>query len=118
MAIANYTLAAQAFFLIRARDIELAEDFYRRIDTNIDTIRELNAFFHFTLAQYDEDTHAIRSKLPDTDDFNVWATSFLQGVLPFLRMNRFPANTSRRINTYYNDVHSFKQTSYTAHCVG
>lgn len=97
-------LAAQAFYLIRSRDVELAEDFLHRCPRGIKTIRELNAFFHQLLAQYRIDTFNIRVKLLDTNDFQIWADVFVQEVLPFLIFNRFPSNTSQRIGSCYTDL--------------
>lgn len=106
MSTASNTLVARVFYLIRSRDIELAEDYFRRCNPEVNSIRELNAFFHQVLAQYDEDTFSIRMQLLDTDDFNIWAESFVVHVLPFLVANRFPSNTSRRIVPYYNDQYA------------
>src|SRR5690554_4879201 len=106
MTTASQSLVARVFYLIRSRDIELAEDYYRRCNPEVNSIREINAFFHQILAQYDSDTFNIRMQLLDTEDFNVWAESFVTHVLPFLVAHRFPSNTSRRIVPYYNDQHA------------
>lgn len=103
---------AQAYYLIRARDVELAEDFYHRCPRDIRTIRELNAFFHQLLAQYPTDTFQLRLKLVDTQDFTVWGQSFVTHVLPHLMLNRFPQNTSLRVSSYYNDLTTLAQRSF------
>lgn len=104
MARTTQSLVAAAFYLIRSRDVELAEDFLHRCPKDIKTIRELNAFFHQTLARYEQDTFNIRMCLLDTLDFDEWSIAFLSDVLPFLSRNRFPANTSQRICSYYSDL--------------
>lgn len=112
MSISSHTLVARVFYLIRSRDIELAEDYYSRCNPQATSIRELNAFFHQVLAQYECDTFSIRMELLDTDDYNVWAESFVTYILPFLVLNRFPSNTSRRIVTYYNDTNASTQSAF------
>lgn len=114
MPAANHTLIARVFYLIRSRDIELAEDYFRRCNPNANSIRELNAFFHQVLSQYEYDTFNIRMELLDTEDFNVWAESFVLHVLPFLVLNRFPSNTSRRVVTYYNDSNASVSSAFAS----
>jgi len=103
---------AQAYYLIRARDVELAEDFYHRCPRDIRTIRELNAFFHQLLAQYPGDTFQMRLQLADTQDFAVWGQSFVTHILPYLIVNRFPQNTSLRVSSYYNDLSTLAQRRF------
>jgi hypothetical protein len=109
MATPKTTLVAQAFYLIRSRDVELAEDFVHRCPRDVRSIRELNAFFHQILAQYPSDTFNMRVQLVDTNDFSVWAQSFLTNILPFLMLNRFPQNTSLRVSSYYMDLTTLAQ---------
>ena len=109
MAKPKNSLVAQAYYLIRARDVELAEDFLHRIPRDTASVRELNAFFHQILAQYQVDTFQIRLKLVDTNDFGVWANGFISGILPFLMQNRFPSNTTKRVSSYYHDLTTLAQ---------
>jgi hypothetical protein len=110
MASPKTSVLAQAFYLIRSRDVELAEDFIHRCPREIRSIRELNAFFHQTLAQYQNvDTFNMRIQLVDTSDFSEWAQSFVGNILPFLMLNRFPQNTNTRIGSYYNDLTTLAQ---------
>src|SRR5690554_5657759 len=95
------TPVAKAFYLIRSRDVELAEDFLQRCPQDIKTIRELNAFFHRILAQYPFDTIQVRIALVDTIDFDEWLVSFVKHVLPFLITHRFSSNTSLRTRSLY-----------------
>lgn len=81
-------IIAQAFYLIRSRDIELAEDFHPGVHVTY-AVRELNAFFHQLLSQYSSDTFNLRIKLIDTSNFTEWSVSFINDVLPFLMLNRF-----------------------------
>ncbi|ARV77328.1 hypothetical protein FDI21_gp159 [Pseudomonas phage Noxifer] len=106
------SVVAQAYYLIRARDVELAEDFYHRCPRDIRSIRELNAFFHQLMAQYSADTFSLRLNLVDTQDFSVWAQSFLSNILPFLMLNRFPQNTTLRVSSYYSDLQTLAQRSF------
>src|SRR5690606_26114901 len=100
----NYSPVAQAFYLIRSRDVELAEDFLQRCPQDLKTFRELNAFFHRILSQYSVDTIQVRMQLKDTSSFNVWAEAFVSEVLPFFITHRFPTNTSLRTRSFYADV--------------
>ncbi|MNE40227.1 hypothetical protein D3C81_551910 [compost metagenome] len=113
MANPKTTVIAQAFYLIRSRDVELAEDFIHRCPREIRSIRELNAFFHQILAQYQNvDTFGMRIQLVDTTDFSEWARSFLGNILPFLMLNRFPQNTNLRMGSYYNDLTTLAQRGF------
>lgn len=109
MASPKTSTVAQAFYLIRSRDVELAEDFHHRCPRDVKSIRELNAFFHQILAQYPMDTFNMRVQLVDTNDFSVWSQSFLTNILPFLMLNRFPQNTSLRVSSYYTDLTTLAQ---------
>lgn len=102
-------IIAQAFYLIRSRDIELAEDFLHRCPRDLRTVRELNAFFHQLLSQYSSDTFNLRIKLIDTSNFTEWSVSFINDVLPFLMLNRFPSNTTLRVSSYYSDLTTLAQ---------
>lgn len=113
MATSRNSLVAQTFYLIRSRDVELAEDFLHRCPPEIRTIRELNAFFHRLLAQYHMDTFTIRLSLEDNNDYKDWATTFVAQVLPFFILNRFPSNTCLRVSSYYTDLTSMA-TSFAA----
>lgn len=114
MASQKSTVVAHTFYLIRSRDVELAEDFLRRCPRDIRSIRELNAFFHRILAQYPCDTFHLRVKLVDDKDFAAWAGVFVNDILPFIRLNRFPANTSQRAASYYSDLTSLAQRGFAA----
>ena len=109
MANPKNSIIAQAFYLIRSRDVELAEDFLHRCPRDIKTVRELNAFFHQLLSQHSLDTFNIRIKLVDTVHFINWSAPFISDVLPFLMLNRFPSNTTLRVSSYYHDMTTLAQ---------
>lgn len=77
---------------LRARDVELSEDVYRRMGV-CPSIESLNNFFHGMLAQYSTDTVKLRSALLVTDSFDNWIASFNANVLPYLTKRRLPACT-------------------------
>lgn len=85
---------------LRARDVELSEDIYRRMGPCA-SIACLNNFFHGMLAQYRNDTIQIRSALLDTDSFDRWITSFNSNILPFLTRRRLPACTDNAAAPMY-----------------
>lgn len=86
---------------LRARDVELSEDVYRRMGP-CSSVACLNNFFHGLLAQYRNDTIKIRSTLLDTDSFDVWFTNFSLNVLPYLTKRRLPACTDTSAPPIYN----------------
>jgi hypothetical protein len=93
-------LRPRLFYLIRAQDVELAEDFVRRCPEVYD-LTALNAFFHRTLTQYQESTTAMRACLDDTLDMDAWLRMFTSSVLPYLRRHRFPPCTDRNASPFY-----------------
>lgn len=93
-------LRPRLFYLIRAQDVELAEDFVRRCPEVYD-LTALNAFFHRTLTQYVESTTDMRACLDDTLDLEAWLRMFSGSVLPYLRRHRFPPCTDRNASPFY-----------------
>lgn len=79
---------------LRGKDVELSEDLYRRLP-EIQTVGELNGFFHGILAQHDHCTLSIRTELIDTGDFNTWFGNFNEKVLPHIQENRLPTCTDK-----------------------
>jgi hypothetical protein len=99
-----YSLRTRVFYLIRHRDIELAEDFVRRCP-EVNDIVELNNFFHRTLSQFEVNTLPAREALIDTPVFEDWARHFEQDVLPVLRNLRFPALTAKIVPPSYQSAY-------------
>lgn len=93
-------LRPRVFYLIRAQDVELAEDFVRRCP-EVHDLTALNAFFHRTLTQYQDSTTDMRSCLDDTLDMDAWLRMFSSSVLPYLRRHRFPPCTDRNASPFY-----------------
>ena len=88
------------FQRIKAFDIELAEDLYRRMPV-ITTVSELCKFFHLLLAQYETTTTQHRSTLDVALDFEQWYVSFVKELLPFLKSHRLPPCTDRLAKPMY-----------------
>lgn len=86
---------------VRGKDVELSEDLYRRIP-EIQTVGELNGFFHGILAQHSHCTLDIRSKLVTTEDFESWFTTFNADVLPHIQENRLPTCTDKASAPVYS----------------
>jgi hypothetical protein len=86
---------------MRARDVELSEDLYRRLGP-CSSINELNNFLHGLLAQYRGDTLHLRGALLDTQDYDRWITSFNANVLPYLIRNRLPSCTDTAAQPQYH----------------
>lgn len=94
------SLRDRLFSLIAFHDVELAETFLNRCgDTN--DVRELNQFFHLTLARLDVDTSGQRSTLMDHDDHNTWLNRFNQNIIPLLLKERFPNDTRKHCSSIY-----------------
>jgi hypothetical protein len=93
-------LRPQVFYLIRAFDVELAEDFVRRCP-EVHDLTSLNAFFHRILTQYQDNTANMRALLADDVDLNTWLRMFKENVLPYLRNHRFPPCTDRTASPFY-----------------
>jgi hypothetical protein len=93
-------IRARVFYLIRSKDVELAEDFYRRCP-DVKSVGSLNAFFRRTLTQYPTDTQVMRSHLDDALTIEQWLSMFEQHVLPTLRTLRFPPCTDNTSNPFY-----------------
>lgn len=85
---------------LRARDVELSEDIYRRMGS-CSSIESLNNFFHGMLAQYSSDTLKIRSALINTDSFDQWISSFNANILPYITKRRLPACTDNAAAPMY-----------------
>lgn len=85
---------------LRAKDVELSEDVYRRMGP-CNSITALNNFFHGLLAQYTADSINIRSTLIETDSFDLWISSFNANVLPYLTRHRLPACTDTTASSMY-----------------
>lgn len=95
-------LRARLFYLIRAHDVELAEDFARRCP-EVEDLVELNTFFHQILSQYDDNTQSLRQELDDTSDLTRWIQRFETHILPYLRRHRFPPLTGKEVvDIYYS----------------
>lgn len=86
---------------MRARDVELSEDLYRRLGP-CSSIRCLNNFLHGLLAQYRGDTLQLRSMLLDTLDYDRWIASFNANVLPYLIRHRLPSCTDTAAAPQYH----------------
>lgn len=93
-------LRPRLFYLIRAQDVELAEDFVRRCPEVFD-VKSLNAFFHRTLTQYQESTTDMRACLDDTLEMDAWLRMFSAQLLPTLQRRRFPPCTDRNASPFY-----------------
>lgn len=87
------------FQRVRAFDVELAEDLYRRM-TDISSVEVLNSFFHQLLAQYQESTLILRSTLQNVE-FEVWYVNFINNIVPYLIANRLPPCTDRAAGHMY-----------------
>lgn len=85
---------------VRAQDVELSEDLYRRIP-ELNTVGELNGFFHGLLAQHSHCTLDVRSQLIPTDDFNNWFNNFNSKVLPYIQEKRLPTCTDTASGAAY-----------------
>lgn len=85
---------------LRAQDVELSEDLYRRLP-EVETVGELNGFFHGILAQHDHCTLAVRSELIATTDFFTWFTNFNVKVLPHIQESRLPTCTDKAAAAAY-----------------
>lgn len=85
---------------VRAQDVELSEDLYRRLP-DVNTVGELNGFFHGVLAQHNDCTLAVRAQLISTDDFNTWFTNFNTNVLPHIKETRLPTCTDNAAQPAY-----------------
>lgn len=103
-------LRAKVFYLIRRRDVELAETFARRCP-DVTTVPELNRFFHQILSQHETETHQTRYYLDDGMNFDVWADTFQTYVLPTLLELRFPSDTSPQPLPYNDYAHRIRPTS-------
>lgn len=97
------SIRARVFYLIRSRDVELAEDYLRRCP-DVKSIQTLNGFFHRTLSQCAFDTQDLRGFLDDTVDLETWCQTFDQQILPTLRRFRFPPFTDKRASPFYETV--------------
>ncbi|ARV76853.1 hypothetical protein PHABIO_222 [Pseudomonas phage Phabio] len=90
---------------IRAQDVELSEDLYRRIP-EIQSVGELNGFFHGILAQHKHCTLDLRSSLVADENFNSWLTNFKANVLPHIIESRLPTCTDKAATPAYACVSS------------
>lgn len=100
-------LRAKVFYLIRLRDVELAETFARRCP-DVSSVPELNLFFHQVLSQHEDPTHQTRYYLDDEMDYATWADTFQAYVLPTLIELRFPSDTSPQPMPYNDYVHQIR----------
>lgn len=98
--IAQQSPKVAVFYVIRYHDIELAEVFRHRCPDHVD-LKDLNAFFHQTLAQYEFDTSELRAGLDPIRSFELWIQWFENNVLPVLRANRFPALSAKEVTGIY-----------------
>lgn len=85
---------------LRAQDVELSEDLYRRLP-DVKTVGELNGFFHGILAQHDHCTLSLRTELIGTDSFPEWFTNFNSKVLPHIQESRLPTCTDKAAKPAY-----------------
>lgn len=86
---------------VRAQDVELSEDLYRRIP-DIQSVGELNSFFHGILAQHKHCTLDVRTSLPkETKDYSVWLVNFNANVLPHIIETRLPSCTDKNSAAAY-----------------
>lgn len=100
------SIRERVFYKIRNRDVELAENFAVRCP-EVESVPELNMFFHQILSQYPTDTTAQRECMDDTMALEDWLLHFEQEVLPFLIINRFPPLTGRRPISPYSQPVSY-----------
>lgn len=91
----------QFFQIVRGIDPELAEDLDRRLP-EIHAVNDLNTFFHQLLAQYQQCTLELRTKLVATVDLTAWWVSFAQYILPFLLEHRLPPYTHLHATPIYD----------------
>ncbi|AEH03596.1 hypothetical protein AVT69_gp171 [Pseudomonas phage PhiPA3] len=85
---------------IRAFDVELSEDLYRRMPA-IGTLEQLNQYFQLLLASYAQSTLELRTLLNANDPLEVWCANFQKKVLPFLSKHRLPPCTDSRATAMY-----------------
>lgn len=85
---------------VRARDVELSEDLFRRV-SECPTLATLTNILHGLIAQYTGDTTHLRSCLLQTEDFDRWITSFNANILPYMIRYRLPSCTDRAAPSQY-----------------
>lgn len=85
---------------VRARDVELSEDLFRRVG-DCPTLATLTNYMHGLIAQYQGDTSHLRSCLLQTEDFDHWITSFNANILPYMIRYRLPSCTDRAAPAQY-----------------
>lgn len=93
-------LKMQLICHLRAKDVELSEDLYRRMGP-CNTVTELNNFFHGTLAQYTGNTMDLRSSLLTTDEFSSWLSQFMAKIFPYISKKRLPPVTNTQLDAQY-----------------